>query len=514
MSAATPAARENHLIALPRAGRVPPHNLDAERSLLGGVLLDSQAFADVLEVVKAEDFYREGHRKVFEAMTRLALLGEPIDRVTVKSELTAMGALEAIGGEEFVDLLDKITPVAANLTFYAKEIRNKARARRMIETAQSIAHLGYEQHGSADDYLAEARKRFDALAGESRQHETAFVTVGDFIASCADSIEYVCERFVPRGGFVFVIAAPKGGKTFFCGWLAADTAAKGMPVLFVEEEGTREVLRQRLTPFLGSDPSLYPKNLHIAWREGFRLDNAADVNRLIAAVKAKGAALLILDPLVQLHSGDENEQSSMRAVVQAVQHIISETGCAVVLVHHTRKGDSWVKSSTAEAQSADARGSGVFVGAADTIISLKAVPQNERRPGEVRFYVENPDSRMGEPFGRLMAVVDLAGGPLMFLAPDAQNSAEIARLLPFIPYEPEVITVDDLRDAAGGSAEKVRSAIKQGVGDGIVSRRSGKTGGVYRVKNGRLVGDSRRESEPITDRRLDSIGESAMGTTP
>src|SRR4051812_18858065 len=98
-------------------GRIPPHNLDAERSLLGGLLLDSQAFGEVIELVKPEEFYRESHRKVFEAMVALFGGSEPIDRITVKDRLTAMGDFEAVGGEEFIDLLDKIVPTAANLVF-------------------------------------------------------------------------------------------------------------------------------------------------------------------------------------------------------------------------------------------------------------------------------------------------------------------------------------------------------------------------------------------------------------
>ena len=84
------------VVALPH-GRVPPHNLDAEKSLLGGILLDSQAFADVVEIVRAEEFYRDAHRKVFEAMSSLFGNSQPIDRITVKDELTAMASSRRSG---------------------------------------------------------------------------------------------------------------------------------------------------------------------------------------------------------------------------------------------------------------------------------------------------------------------------------------------------------------------------------------------------------------------------------
>src|SRR3974390_3538942 len=109
------------VVPLPH-GRVPPHNLDAERSLLGGILLDAQALTDVVGAVQPEDFYRDAHRKVVEAMCALFGKNQPVDRITVKDALTAQGAFEAVGGDEFIDLLDKIVPTAANLAYYAKII--------------------------------------------------------------------------------------------------------------------------------------------------------------------------------------------------------------------------------------------------------------------------------------------------------------------------------------------------------------------------------------------------------
>ena len=123
-SASLEAVRPVPLSAPP--GRMPPQNLDAERSVLGGVLLDNNAFNDILEVLKPEDFYRDAHRKVFEAMCALSSRGEPIDRVTLKDELTALGAYETVGGEDFIDLLDKLVPSAANLSYYATIVHEKA----------------------------------------------------------------------------------------------------------------------------------------------------------------------------------------------------------------------------------------------------------------------------------------------------------------------------------------------------------------------------------------------------
>jgi len=178
-------------IAVP-GGRIPPQNLDAERSVLGGVLLDNAALNEILELLKPEDFYRDAHRKVFEAMCALSSRGEPIDRVTLKDELTALGAYEAVGGEDFIDLLDKLVPSAANLIYYAKIVHEKALARRVIEAAHAIATQGYEQAGEVGEFLDDAERRIFAITEEKAQ--SAFMHVREIVKTTFKTIEQLYER--------------------------------------------------------------------------------------------------------------------------------------------------------------------------------------------------------------------------------------------------------------------------------------------------------------------------------
>ena len=231
------------VVSLPH-GRVPPHNLDAEKSLLGGVLLESQAFAEVVEIVRAEEFYRDAHRKVFEAMSALFGKGQPIDRITVKDELTAQGAFDAVGGDEFIDLLDKIVPTAANLAYYAKIIHEKALARRLIEAASTIAQLGYEQHGDVGEFADECERRIFAVT--EQRNAVSFVHVKPIIAATFKTIEALYERQeeitgIPTGfadldrmtsGFqpgdlVILAARPSMGKTSLCLNLATHVGCRG-----------------------------------------------------------------------------------------------------------------------------------------------------------------------------------------------------------------------------------------------------------------------------------------------
>jgi replicative DNA helicase len=219
-------------------GRVPPQNLDAERSVLGGVLLDNKGLNDILEFLKPDDFYREAHRKVFEAMCTLSAKSEPIDRITVKNALTEQGVFASIGGDDFIDLLDKVVPAASNLTYYAKIVAERATARRLIEAAQAIAAEGYEQAGDIADFLDSAESRIFGITETKAQQ--GFRPVQDVVKDAFKLVESLYGRqeditgvatgfadldkltsgFQP-GDLVILAARPSMGKTAFCLNIAA-----------------------------------------------------------------------------------------------------------------------------------------------------------------------------------------------------------------------------------------------------------------------------------------------------
>lgn len=134
--------------------RLAPQDIDAERSVLGGILLQNDAFFDVSDMVKPEDFYREPHRKIYRAMHELINRNEEIDVITLGDELRKMGELEAVGGPAYISALDSFVPATANLKRYAKIVLDAARLRRTLEALHSSAMIIYENKGSADALLA------------------------------------------------------------------------------------------------------------------------------------------------------------------------------------------------------------------------------------------------------------------------------------------------------------------------------------------------------------------------
>ncbi len=298
------------------------------------------------------------------------------------------------------------------------------------------------------------------------------VGVAEFFRSCDEEVQYLFAPYIPARGLVLLQGAPKAGKTWFAAYLAAEVA-RNHRVVFVEEESAKEVLRDRLKPFLGSNPEEFDDRLRVIFKKRIRLDVERTLRELIKA--SQGAQLIVLDPFVRLHSKREKEQDEMALVARTLQRIMDETGAAVVLVHHTRKGDSWNKNSNADASAEDARGSGVIAGEVDNIISVRGVPQAQRVVGQVRLIVENPASRMGAEFEKRTAVIDLSGGaqPLTWIESEPEGSKETAedllqRMVAVLHHAPAATDRHSIRDALRVSLKRLREAIRLGVTRGVL----------------------------------------------
>ncbi|MDG6693037.1 DnaB-like helicase N-terminal domain-containing protein, partial [Staphylococcus aureus] len=140
--------------------KMPPHSMEAEQSVLGGLMLDNERWDDVAERVVAEDFYTRQHRMIFTEMHRLQEMGKPIDLITLSESLELQGQLESVGGFAYLAELSKNTPSAANISAYADIVRERAVVRDMISVANEIADAGYDPQGrTSEDLLDLAESR-------------------------------------------------------------------------------------------------------------------------------------------------------------------------------------------------------------------------------------------------------------------------------------------------------------------------------------------------------------------
>ncbi len=249
----------------PGANRVPPHNLEAEESLLGAMLLSRDAIVAAVEAqVSPEDFYKPAHGHIFEAITSLYGQGEPADPVTVAEELRRAGLLEGVGGAAALISLQAHTPAIGNATRYASIVEEYALLRRLIAVAGEIAELGYSV---PDDVLA-AIDTAESLVFEVAQRRVTdtMLPIRELLERHLDHIEALYERGqdiigVPTGyidldhqlaglqpsNLVIVGGRPGTGKTSFALGIAAHAALDARaPVLIFSLEMSHLELTQRL----------------------------------------------------------------------------------------------------------------------------------------------------------------------------------------------------------------------------------------------------------------------------
>ena len=224
--------------------RVPPQSLEAEESVLGGVLLDNTAIDRVLEFVRPDDFYREAHRRIFRAMLALAEKSEPVDLVTLAEVLRQRGELQDVGGAAHLAELAERVPTAANATHYAKIVREKAILRSLITTATDIVTNGYEDTRDVKDLLDRAEQSIFQIS--EREVKPAFVRMDSLMTDTFKIVEKLHQQKQAVTGvtsgfadldhltaglqpsdLIIIAARPSMGKTAFALNIAANAALRG-----------------------------------------------------------------------------------------------------------------------------------------------------------------------------------------------------------------------------------------------------------------------------------------------
>ena len=155
------------------SGRVPPHDLDAEMSVLGSILLDPLSVAKVLQFLHPEDFYRENNGQIYRAALDLFAAGEPIDNVTLAAQLQTMSMLDRVGGRAQLASMQSAVPTAANIEYYGRIVKEKAYKRRLISAGSNIAGFGYDDAVDAEEAINQSQSLVFGVADDRDQRELA-----------------------------------------------------------------------------------------------------------------------------------------------------------------------------------------------------------------------------------------------------------------------------------------------------------------------------------------------------
>jgi replicative DNA helicase len=350
--------------------KLPPHDLDAEQSVLGAILIDNEALYKALELLRPEDFYHPPHSKIFESMITLSEREEVIDFLTLKNELERRGQLEEVGGPPYIAALVDVVPTAANVEFHARIVHEKSVARRLLQAAIQIATRCYDDSEEVDQLVEDAERLIFEIS-ETRVRE-GFSPLKEVIKESFKTIESLYDKKgfitgIPTGfieldrltsglqpsDLIIVAARPAMGKSSFCLNVAQHVGVRErIPTAIFSLEMSKEQLGIRLLCGEARIDSHRVRTGYVAREDWPRLSAAAEtlsaapiyiddtpaISVLEMRAKARrlkaehGLGLIIVDylQLVRSTKRHENRQQEVTEISRSLKALAKELNVPVI----------------------------------------------------------------------------------------------------------------------------------------------------------------------------------------
>jgi replicative DNA helicase len=408
--------------------RTPPHDLLAEQSALGGMLLSKDAVADVVEILRGHDFYIPKHEVIFDAILSLYSHGEPTDVITVTDELTKTGELGRAGGADYLHTLTALVPTAANAGFYANIVAERALLRRLVEAGTRIVHMGYAGEGEAVDLVNAAQAEIYQVTGSVEVED--YIPLNQAVDTAIAEIEAAKSNDgkmtgVPSGfadldeltnGFhpgqlIILAARPALGKsTLALDFTRAAAIKHNQPAIFFSLEMGRSEIAMRL---LSAEASVPLQNMRkgtvdnrdwttIAITQG-RINDAPlyiddSPNMTLVEIRAKcrrlkqkvGLRMVVIDYLQLMTSGKrvESRQQEVSEFSRALKLLAKELQVPVIALSQLNRGPE--QRADKKPALSDLRESGSLEQDADMVILLhreSAYEKDNPRAGEADLIV-------------------------------------------------------------------------------------------------------------------------------
>ncbi|MEU9701285.1 replicative DNA helicase [Streptomyces sp. NPDC014870] len=409
--------------------RVPPQDLDAEQSVLGGMLLSKDAIADVVEIIKGHDFYKPAHETVYAAILDLYAKGEPADPITVGAELTKRGEITRVGGASYLHTLVQSVPTAANAAYYAEIVHERAVLRRLVEAGTKITQMGYAADGDVDEIVNSAQAEIYAVT-EQRTTED-YLPLGDIMEGALDEIEAIGSRSgemtgVPTGftdldqltnglhpGQMIIIAArPAMGKsTLALDFARACSIKHNLPsVIFSLEMGRNEIAMRLLSAearvalhhmrsgtMTDEDWTRLARRMPDVSQAPLYIDDSPNLSMMEIRAKCRrlkqraGLKLVVIDYLQLMQSGGKRSESRQQEVSDMSRNLkllAKELELPVIALSQLNRGPE--QRTDKKPMVSDLRESGSIEQDADMVILLHredAYEKESPRAGEADIIV-------------------------------------------------------------------------------------------------------------------------------
>ncbi len=404
--------------------RLPPHSVEAEQSVLGGLLLDNTAWERIADFLTESDFYRADHRQIYHHITRLIEVNRPADAITVSESLESTRELEGVGGLAYIGALAQNTPSAANIRRYAEIVRERAIMRKLAETATNIAEMAYNPMGREPaQLLDEAESRIFAISEQGARTRQGFVEMQPVLTQVVERIDLLYNRDNPSdvtgvptgfadldrmtsgfqpGDLVIIAGRPSMGKTALALNMAEHVALDaGLPVGIFSMEMSAAQLAMRLLGAIGKLDQHKLRTGRLAeddWRRltdavgrlseaPIHIDETAALNALELRARARrlhrqyGQLGLIVVDYLQLMSASsqgENRATEISEISRSLKALSKELNVPVVALSQLNR--SLEQRPNKRPVMSDLRESGAIEQDADVILFI------------YRDEVYNPDS--------------------------------------------------------------------------------------------------------------------------
>jgi len=388
--------------------KVPPQNLEAEQSILGGILLDNRAVNNVIEILDADDFYSEAHRKIFKAIVELSEKSEPSDIVTLANNLRDKNQLDALGGEAYLASLVNSVPSAANISFYSKIVKEKSILRRLIGAATGILNESYNSAIDIDSVLDEAEHAIFEIS--ENKIKPSFYPIREIIKDSFRTIEQLFEKKalitgvstgfkrideltsgLQRSDLIIIAGRPSMGKTALAINIAEHASMENdIPVAIFSLEMSKEQLAFRM---LSSQARVDSQKLRKGWlgetdwpklttaagklsEAPIFIDDTPSISVLEMKAKSrrlkaeKGLGLIVLDYLQLMKGRDSSmpREQEISEISRSLKALAKELQVPVVALSQLNRQVE--ARSDRRPQLADLRESGAIEQDADVILFI------------------------------------------------------------------------------------------------------------------------------------------------
>jgi replicative DNA helicase len=374
--------------------RVPPHSIEAESSVLGGLLLDNGAWDRVGDLLTDSDFYRYEHRLVYSAIGGLINATKPADVITVYEQLQAQGKADEIGGLAYLNSLAQYVPSASNIRRYAEIVRERSILRKLAAASDEIATQAFNTQGkSVDKILDEAEQKIFNIGEEGSRMKQGFQSMDSLVVQLLDRVQEMADNpnditGVPTGfidldrytsglqpGDLIVLAArPSMGKTSLAINIAEHVALhEGLPVAVFSMEMGASQLAIRIVGSIGriDQSNLRTVQLHIDETPGLTTSELrANARRLARQCGKLGLIVVDYLQLMSVSSGmsDENRATAIGEISRGLKMLAKELQCPVIALSQLSRG---VESRTDKRpMMSDLRESGAIEQDADVIMFI------------------------------------------------------------------------------------------------------------------------------------------------